>query len=184
MRTYSSTHMDDNGRLRRSLSWIGRGLCLLGYSALVLQAGCLEPPPPYVPLHAKPPQQAYCFDGAPHLRGEKPWILGGRCCCTPTEELMAKLHADGICLEMDVDDLIDLYHKHGVQLAYDHERCNNLCELGPHVTKGGRCMVPPTPGTRNYEEVVTGTFCKPVMPREPKEQGGAVASAEMEEAHK
>jgi hypothetical protein len=54
------------------------------------------------------------------------------------------------------DDLIELYQQKNIKLVFDHTDCNNLCEYGPHVTKGGHCMVPPTPGTRNYEEVITG----------------------------
>ena len=118
--------------------------------------GCLEAPPPYVPAYRDKPALAHCFDGVPHIRGSKPWVLGGSCCCTPSDELMAKYHADGVCLDLDTEELLALYQEKGIRLATDHQRCNNLCAYGPHVTKGGKCMVPPTPGTRNYEEVVTG----------------------------
>lgn len=127
-------------------------------------AGCIKPPPPYVPVHRQPPAMAHCFDGVPHLNGSKPWIVGGKCCCTPSDELMKKLHADGSCTELDAGGLIDLYHEKGIQLVIDHAGCNNLCRYGPHVTRGGHCMVPPTPGTRNYEEVVTGIVLTSAMP--------------------
>ena len=105
---------------------------------------------------------AHCFDGVPHIAGSKPWVLGGKCCCTPTDDLMRKLHADGVCEDLDVDGLISLYEDKGIRLRFDHTGCNNMCEYGPHVTKGGKCMVPPTPGTRNYEDVITGIVpCPP-----------------------
>lgn len=128
---------------------------------LLFFVGCAaKPPPPYVPAHRDQPAMAHCFDGLPHMDGSLPWILGGSCCCTPSEQLMAKLHADGLCQGMDAQALIALYHEKGIQLATDHAGCNNLCQHGPHVVKGGKCMVPPTPGTRNYEEVVTGIMLR------------------------
>ncbi len=126
-------------------------------------AGCaaVKPPPPYVPACREQPPLAHCFDGLPHIAGSTPWVLGGACCCTPSDELMAKLHADGVCTDLDTEGLVALYHEKGMQLATDHTGCNNLCAQGPHVTKGGKCMVPPTPGTRNYEEVATGIVLRP-----------------------
>ncbi|MFH0980856.1 MAG: hypothetical protein V2A79_04885 [Planctomycetota bacterium] len=138
--------------------WVGVPLALI---VAGLMAGCVKPPPPYVPAYPARPAQAHCFDGVPHLPGSTPIILGGACCCTPNDELMAKLHADGVCLDLDTEGLIGLYHNSGVQLATDHQRCNNLCEYGPHVVLGGKCLVPPVPGTRNYEEVVTGIVLRP-----------------------
>ncbi|HUU83595.1 MAG TPA: hypothetical protein VM243_08835 [Phycisphaerae bacterium] len=131
--------------------------------ALVVLGGCIQPPPPYVPAYTERPDMAYCFDGVPHIPESKPWALGGRCCCTPSEELMEKLHADGVCVELDVEGLIALYREQEIQLGINHSGCNNLCEYGPHVTKGGKCMAPPTSGTRNYQEVVTGKAMRPTQ---------------------
>ena len=139
--------------------WVFRSFVVMALAASMV--GCIEPPPPYVPTWREKPVQAHCFDGVPHIKGSKPWVLGGVCCCTPTDELMAKLHADGQCLDLNTQQLIDLYHERGILLATDHQHCNNLCPAGPHVTKGGKCMVPPTPGTRNYEEVITGVVFAP-----------------------
>jgi hypothetical protein len=136
----------------------------LACTAIITAAGCVQPPPPYVPAHREAPKQARCFDGVTHIPGSKPSVLGGACCCTPSDELMAKFHADGVCVELDTQGLINLYHEKGVQLATDHKNCNNLCKDGPHVAKGGKCMVPPRAGTRNYEEVVTGIVFVPPPP--------------------
>ena len=142
--------------------WRPRNRAALVVLALsVLSGGCIQPPPPYVAAYPEQPAMVHCFDGLPHIPDAKPWALEGRCCCTPCEELMDAFHAEGICLELDADGLIALYHEQGIQLAIDHQGCNNLCEYGPHVTKGGKCMVPPAPGTRNYQEVVTGRVMRP-----------------------
>lgn len=131
----------------------------VAFMALAVYAigiGCAAPPPPYVPAYQAAVTQAHCFDGVPHQQGSRPWVLGGTCCCTPTDELMAAYHRDGFCTDLDTEALIALYHERGVQLGTDHHGCNNQCSQGPHVAKGGKCMVPPRPGTRNYQEVVTG----------------------------
>jgi len=128
---------------------------------LFLLQGCIKPPPPYVPAYSQTLRQVHCFDGVPHQKGSKPWVLGGACCCTPTDTLMAEYHGDGICIGSNTEDLIALYHEKGITLATAHDGCNNLCEHGPHVVKGGKCMVPPRPGTRNYQEVITGVVLLP-----------------------
>ena len=136
---------------RRELLYLaaaGGGLFALG--------NCAPLPPPFVPINYRELRIVHCFDGVPHQPGSKPWILGGTCCCTPNDELIEIYHREQICLEYSADDLIELHRRKNIKLIYDHTNCNNLCEFGPHVTKGGRCMVPPTPGTRNYEEIVAG----------------------------
>ena len=156
MRTYSHNspmppHSAARRPPRREFFWL-----VAAGAALAVLGNCAKPPPPFVPICYEDVRIVHCFDGVPHQPGSKPWIMGGTCCCTPSDELIEAYHRDGICLDMTTDDLIELYEQKGVRLALDHTNCNNLCEHGPHVTKGGHCMVPPTPGTRNYEEVVTG----------------------------
>lgn len=62
---------------------------------------------------------------------------------------------------LSLDDLIKMYEARGIKTALDHQGCNNMCQWGPHVLKGGQCMVPPTPGTTNYEQILSGDFPKP-----------------------
>jgi hypothetical protein len=134
-----------------------RNKALLILAILVAMAGCAAPPGPYVPKAANPPAIVFCNDNTGHVKGSKPWIGGGTCCCTPTEELMAKLHEDGFCAGMTADNLLDQYEKAGVSLAEKgHQWCNGLCPSAPHVVLGGKCMCPPTPGTQYYEKVVAG----------------------------
>jgi hypothetical protein len=67
-------------------------------------------------------------------------------------------------------DLLALYEQRGVKTALDHKGCNNLCQWGPHIIKGGHCMVPPTPATYNYEEVRFGAKYVPVKPTKGKKK--------------
>jgi hypothetical protein len=127
-------------------------------AGLILGAlvGCAAPPPPFVPIRHDGVRIAHCFDGVPHQPGAKPWVLGGTCCCTPTEETLKLWQRDGFFTGMGMDEVLAQYDERGIKTALDHRHCNNQCEFGPHVTRGGHCMAPPTPGTRNYEEIVTG----------------------------
>jgi hypothetical protein len=136
---------------RRTNCW----LALLG-AALAL-AGCETPPGPFVPKAAVAPEVTYCNDNTGHKAGAKPWVLGGKCCCTPSDELMTQLHKDGFCQGQSAEDLRDAYRKAGIALrGPDHNWCNGLCSSGPHVVMGGKCMCPPTPGTQYAEDVALG----------------------------
>jgi hypothetical protein len=84
--------------------------------------------------------------------------MGGSCCCTPSEEMLQLWQRDGFFQGMTLDDVLVQHDERGIKTGQDHRSCNNQCQYGPHVTKGGHCLAPPTPGTRNYEEVVTGRF--------------------------
>ena len=113
----------------------------------------------------KPPI-VHCFDGVPHIKGSLPFILGGTCVHSPTPEVLSWYHRDGLLLDYDWERLKALYADRGIKTIYDHKGCNNYCPWGPHLVKGGHCMVPPTPGTRNYEEVLSGWFAPLPSPKE------------------
>jgi hypothetical protein len=125
-------------------------------SLVATTMGCSSKPK-YAAKPSTPPPPVHCFDWVGHMSGSTPFILGGTCSCTPTQALMDKYHADKVVpAEMTLADLQKLYKDKGIKLATDRKECNNLCEFGPHVVKGGKCMVPPTPGTVNFEEVRYG----------------------------
>lgn len=108
------------------------------WSSLLLAAGCTKKGIVLLkPLVS--PRIKYCHDRVEHIPGAKSWIDGGTCCCTPKTEALR-----------------ERYRKAGITTDWNHQGCNNLCEYGPHVVKGGKCMAIPTPGTDNYEEVTTG----------------------------
>jgi hypothetical protein len=61
---------------------------------------------------------------------------------------------------MDVADLIERYRAKGIILACDAE-AGDPRKRGTHVVLGGNSLAPPTPGTREYEEVITGIVHRP-----------------------
>ncbi len=145
----------------------------LGLSLLLVAAGCIATLGPFVPKPDHPANPVkYCNSAIGHVPGSKPWIQGGTCCCTPCDELMAQYHKDGFCQGLSKADLIKAYHDQGIALDLDHKGCNNMCDHGPHVVKGGKCMAPPTPGTANFEEVVSGVWAPPAPPQQKKSVWG------------
>lgn len=131
--------------------------------------------PPIPPRFVAPPaapEVVHCCDPVGHRAGAAPFVLGGTCCCTPSAELVEACHRDGIATELDLLGLRALYTSRGIRTAEDHRDCNNLCRWGPHVTEGGHCLVPPTPGTPNYERIVSGRVREsvPAAPGKEKER--------------
>jgi len=136
---------------------LGKAKLGLGLSCVLYLAGCAVSLGPFIAKKDHPELPIkYCISAIRHMAGSKPWILRGTCCCTPTNELMKQYQKDGFCLDMTKDDLIKRYHNSGITLDIDHKGCNNMCDHGPHVVKGGKCMSTPTVATKNFEEVITG----------------------------
>jgi hypothetical protein len=108
---------------------------------------------PGKPVKAAP--ATACCDATGHNPDNIPFILEGSCFCTPTRKLVDKMHAAGFHPDTDYRSLKDMYDQAGIVTCHDHRGCNNLCEKGPHVAFGGKCMASPTPGTRNYEKVLS-----------------------------
>jgi len=105
------------------------------------------------------PAIEYCHDGVGHKKGNAPWILGGKCCCTPTEERFRSYQEEGtVPEETTYDEFLQLFADKGIltDLNAEYRGCNCKADLGPHVVFGGKCMVTPTPGTLTFEEVTTG----------------------------
>lgn len=98
----------------------------------------------------------HCVDATGHRPGKLPFVFDGECCCTPHSELMAEWHAAGLPAHVTLAAVRQRYRELGIVTAEEHDGCNNLCENGPHVVFGGRCMASPTPATLNYEMVISG----------------------------
>lgn len=135
----------------------------VGLAAWLASGGCAQKRGEYVSsrrIHkpARPPAIKHCCDATGHRRGTKPFIFGGTCCCTPSAHLQGQYQADGVLSGYTVGRLASAYAERGIKTDRDHKGCNSLCGFGPHVVKGGHCMATPTPGTLNYEEIVTGQF--------------------------
>lgn len=117
---------------------------------------------PYVAKKIQAPEVIHCFSSIGHKKATYPFILGGTCCCTPSLELLDMYHEDGFLSDYDLDRLIGEYEERDIVLAHENGwQCNNQCKYGPHVVFGGKCMVPPTIGTHNFENVIIGK--KPVV---------------------
>ena len=123
---------------------------------LVLLVGC-APTITYDMKSDMAPPFKYCNDFTGHVPNAKPWILGGTCCCTPTESMFEIYKSEGTVDEaMSYAGFLQLFEDRGIVTDLDHKACNNQCEHGPHVVFGGHCMCTPTPATDNYEEVIAG----------------------------
>lgn len=119
-------------------------------------AGKGAPPKPVTQPATLAPA-VYCHEGTGHFAGAVPWILGGKCCCTPTKA-MFEVHQAEKTLPADMTYVayLKLYADRGIKTDLDHAGCNNRCADAPHVVFGGKCMATPTPGTANYEQVTRG----------------------------
>ncbi len=139
--------------------------------AALIASGCAAPideswrGSPQLPFRTVPPPETaplvHCNDLTGHVEGAIPWVFGGTCLCNPSLAVLHDFKAHGILTTWAADTLEAYYRSRGITTLSDHRDCNNLCDHGPHLLKGGRCLVPPTPGTLNWEEVVTGAFALP-----------------------
>jgi hypothetical protein len=163
-------------------------ILLIAVAAVVLAAGCgpTYKPLPYMPKAAQAPQPLACHDAVGHIKGNKPWILSGNCCCTPTAANFELHQAQGTIDKVQTyEAYLALYKAKGVTTDLDHKACGNLCDHGPHVLVGGKCMATPTPGTWLYERVTYGPHTtltgadsqareSQVSPQDPYEQAGGL----------
>lgn len=132
-------------------------MTVLTITSVLIIISCASPN--FTPRSLESPELAYCNDATGHVEGNKPFPMEGKCTCTPDEEHFVQLKKEGsIDREISFEDFQDMYEAQGIvsDLNHDHKGDNNMCELGPHVVFGGNCMATPTPGTLNYERVVSG----------------------------
>ncbi|MBT7039957.1 MAG: hypothetical protein HN921_08935 [Bacteroidetes bacterium] len=125
--------------------------------AIILN-GCVTVSKMYLKSPTSPKVQ-YCIDVIGHIEGWSPWILGGKCCCTPTGKMFDVYKKEGsIPSEMSYQQFLQLFKDKGIvtDLDYGYSGSNNRDNHGPHVVFGGKSMITPTPGTDNYEEVISG----------------------------
>lgn len=147
------------------------GLSVLACFCFVAGCGPEFKPVPYVPRDNSNLKPVACHDGIGHIDGNKPWIMGGNCCCTPTKENYEKhIKLNTIDKSVSYDDYIAMYRQKGIATDLDHRGCNNLCKQGPHVTFGGKCMATPQVGTENYRAVTYGPHMNLVNPPAAKKE--------------
>ena len=104
----------------------------------VVERGEFEPDPIMPKTEPK-----YCFNGSPIIKNVKPFIYGGCDLSMPDD--------DNTKLINDYKQFGIVWDGHGCK-----GQCNGLCEHGPHVAFGGHCLTPPTPGTKEYNDIILG----------------------------
>lgn len=77
---------------------------------------------------------------------ELPYILGGRCVRTPSNETMERYHQAGNLTNMTASDLENLYREEGITLRWE----DNVGKSRKHILEGGDTLVAPDPGTAGY----------------------------------
>ncbi|MGD9691140.1 MAG: hypothetical protein AB7K52_11530 [Phycisphaerales bacterium] len=86
--------------------------------------------------------------GSPADAGNFPWILGGRCVRTPSEEVLASYQRSGYLTGMNLSDLIALYREEGIRIAgYAGPEEG---EIGRHILEGGTWLYTPQAGTAGF----------------------------------
>jgi hypothetical protein len=142
-------------RMRRTRSAIA-----VAAVVILITLGAVGCAPKVLPRRdVTPPPIAYCHDGVGHIPGSEPWVLGGRCCCTPTEQMFATYQEeDTVPDTMTYNEFLKMFSDRGIitDLDVEFRGSNCRCDYGPHVVFGGKCMITPTPGTLAYEEVTAG----------------------------
>ncbi|MBA4311148.1 MAG: hypothetical protein C0417_00810 [Chlorobiaceae bacterium] len=129
-------------------------IILITLSFLMMSCGGA---PPFLARNSSSPPLIYCNDATGHKTGATPIVLNGACTCTPTENHYNRCLKEGtINSTLIYTQFLELYTSKGIKTDLDHRGCNNRCQWGPHVVFGGKCMATPTPGTLNYEKVISG----------------------------
>ncbi len=80
-----------------------------------------------------------------------PYIMGGRCVRTPSENTLRRYQADGNLLNMTLVELRNLYAEEGITLDLSEQAGN----AARHILEGGNSLVTPLAGTAGY----TRLFC-------------------------
>jgi len=89
--------------------------------------------------------------------GEKPYILGGNCLCTPTWETLDAYQAGGFLTEYTLEDLLDMYRQEGIVFTPLPLSQENV-QTWRHVLDGGRLLYTPLPGSAGYERLTYGGY--------------------------
>ena len=98
----------------------------------------------------------YCNDRTPDAREvHLPYILGGHCVCTPSEETLASCQKRGLLEGMTPSGLAELYHLEGITITARGEGIPGL-----HVLEGGRTLYTPYAGTAGFSRL----FGQPHLP--------------------
>lgn len=85
-------------------------------------------------------------------RPELPWVLGGRCVRSPSQDLLREYRAAGLPEWVTVGDLRIMYEEEGVAISGWSAGVPN----GVHVLEGGDAMYAPVPGSVGFVRLFCG----------------------------
>jgi len=95
--------------------------------------------------------------------GTYPYILGGTCVNTPTEEVLAAYQAGGYLTDWSLQDLLDLYREEGIVFS-PLPASSETTDTYHHILRNGRLLYTPVPGSRGFEDL-TYRQAPPYEPR-------------------
>ena len=121
---------------------------------IIYLSGC-QKPVKFQPRSLDSPKMVNCVSTSGHFEGNKPFIIGGNCYCNPTYKMYNVWQKEGYFKNKTFKEVKKMYTKKGYSLSDGNKR-NNCYDEGKHAALGGKCLVPPTPGTKLYEKVVSG----------------------------
>ena len=92
---------------------------------------------------------------------ELPYILGGRCVCTPSSRGLIRYQQAGYLQNMTLVELENLYREEGIALATSEGEGGGA---GRHVLEGGTSLACPRPGSAGFPRL----FCQEHKPYRPR----------------
>jgi hypothetical protein len=137
-------HLEVDGAPHSALKLVGLGepssaTAQFRYVRLVSAA-------PAAPAWATSGRVLYASDWEPAAGVVKlPYILGGDDVRFPSEEALSEFQSQGFLQGMSLSELQDLYRAEGIAVEPDVSRVPGL-----HVLEGGKCLLPPMPGTTGF----------------------------------
>lgn len=87
--------------------------------------------------------------------GTYPYVLGGTCTCTPTQEVLETYQAGGYLLGLTLQGLLDIYTAEGIVFAPLPAR-RETTDTYHHILRGGRLLYTPVPGSDGFEQLTYG----------------------------
>jgi len=101
--------------------------------------------------------------------GDFPWILGGTCVATPTQQTLDIYRAGGYLTGYSLDDLRHLYALEGVLIGAGprEESQRNKSGQYRHILEGGSALFTPANGTLAYKRIMCSHHA-PYTPRSPE----------------
>ncbi|MEM7227590.1 MAG: hypothetical protein AAF432_02130 [Planctomycetota bacterium] len=111
------------------------------------------------------------------LRGDYPWILGGRDVSTPTRDTLAAYQANGFLRGWTIGQLRALYDAEGILIGSGMEASADAPKNPSfrHILEGGRGLFTPRPGSNGYKRLMY----QPHQPYVPNSAMGRNAAEEI-----